>query len=170
VLCFWELTRRDSVAEVILAVYTAFTVLVLLGWGAYKVQRLARRSIKLHKSPAYILYSNLESLNKWGFLYVPFKATMYFFIIPVLVYLLTKGLFIALGQNHGTVQASGLVGLEFLLLLGVCIMRPYMDKKTNVFNISIAVVNFVNAFIYLFFTGIFHVPVSTSKSSAHSYV
>jgi hypothetical protein len=154
------MTRRDSTAEVILAVYTTIAVLALLGWGAYKVQQLARRSIRLHKSPAYILYSNLESLNKWGFLYVPFKATMYFFIIPVLLYLLAKGLFIALGQNHGTIQASGLVGLEFLLLLGVCILRPYMDKKTNAFNISVAVVNFVNAFIFLFFTGVFHVPVS----------
>jgi hypothetical protein len=137
--------------------------MVLLGWGAYKVQRLARRSIKLHKSPAYILYSNLESLNKWGFLYVPFKATMYFFIIPVLLYLFAKGLFIALGQNHGTVQAIGLVVLEFIMLIGVCVMHPYMDKKTNAFNISIAVVNFVNALILLFFTGIFHVPVSTTR-------
>jgi len=88
---------------------------------------------------------------------------MYFFIIPVLLYMLTKGLFIALGQKHGTTQAIGLVVLEFVLLVAVCIMRPYMDKKTNAFNISISVVNFVNTLILLFFTGIFHVPVSHSQ-------
>lgn len=161
VICFWELTKRDSPAEVVLAVTAVLSVLIILSWGALKVQKLARRSIKLHKNPAYILYSNLESLNKWGFLYIPFKATQYAFIIPILVHVLAKGLFVALGQNHGLVQAIGILILELVLLITLVVLRPYMDKKTNAFNVSIAAVNFVNAILLLFFTGVFRVHVSS---------
>jgi hypothetical protein len=160
ILCFWELTKRDSSAEVVLAISTVLTMIVILGWAALKVWRIASRSIKMHKNPAYILYSDPKALNKWGFLYVQFKATMYYFIIPLLFYTLVKGLLLAFGQGNGTAQAIGLVIIEAALLITISIMRPYMDKKTNAFNISIAAVNFFNVLLLLFFTGIFNVPVS----------
>lgn len=162
VLCFWEITKRDSAAEVVLAVSTVVTMLVILVWAALKVWRIAQRSIKLHKNPAYILYSDPKALNKWGFLYVQFKATMYYFIAPVLLYLLVKGMFVGLGQGGGIAQAIGFVILDAAMLIAVSVMRPYMDKKTNAFNISIAAVNFFNALLLLFFTGIFNLPVSHS--------
>jgi len=112
----------------------------------------------MHKNPAYILYSDPKALNKWGFLYVQFKATMYYFIVPLLLYTLVKGLLIAFGQGNGTAQAITLVIIEAALLIAISIMRPYMDKKTNAFNISIAVVNFFNVLLLLFFTGIFNLP------------
>ncbi|TLD29424.1 putative duf907 domain protein [Venturia nashicola] len=158
VLCFWELTRRDSPAETALAVCTIITVVALLSWGAYNVWNRARRSIALHNNPAYILFSDTAILNKWGFLYVQFKATMYFFIIVTLLHTLAKALFIAFGQGRGTVQAVGLLVLELILLVAVCVMRPFMDKKTNGVNISIAVINFINVVLLLFFSNIFGVP------------
>ena len=105
VLCFWEFTRDDSGAEIVLAIFTIFSMLFILGWAASKVIRLARRSISMHKNPAYILYSDPVSLNKWGFLYVQFKASAYWFIIVALAYILIKGLFVALAQGSGTAQA-----------------------------------------------------------------
>lgn len=160
VLCFWELTRRDSAAEVALAVFTIFTMLAVLGWASSKVIRLARRSIAMHKNPAYILYSDPVSLNKWGFLYVQFKATAYYFIVPWLVYILVKGLFIATAQGSGVAQAVALVVIEAAFLIVVCVLRPYMDKKTNGFNIAICVINFLSAIFLLVFSGIFGQPVS----------
>jgi hypothetical protein len=160
ILCFWELTKRDSPALVVLAISTIVTMMVILGWAALKVWRIAKRSIKMHKNPAYILYSDPKALNKWGFLYVQFKATMYYFIVPILLYTLIKGLFIGFGQGNGTAQAIGLVIVEAALLITISIMRPYMDRKTNAFNISIAAVNFFNVLLLLFFTGIFNIPVS----------
>lgn len=158
VLCFWELTKRDSAGEVVLAVFTVFTMIAVLAWASLKVIRLARRSVSMHKNPAYILYSDPVSLNKWGFLYVQFKATAYYFIIPVLTYVLIKGLFIALAQNNGNLQAIALVVIEAIYLIVVCILRPYMDKKTNAFNIAICVINFLGAIFLLVFTGIFDQP------------
>ncbi|KAI6899761.1 TRP-domain-containing protein, partial [Hortaea werneckii] len=158
VLCFWEFTRNDSSAEMVLAVFTIFTMLAILAWASSKVIRLARRSIAMHKNPAYILYSDPVSLNKWAFLYVQFKATAYYFVVPVLVYILIKGLFVALAQGNGTVQAIALVIIEACFLILVCVMRPYMDKKTNAFNISIAVINFISSIFLLVFTRIFDQP------------
>lgn len=90
VLCLWEFTRVDSAAEVVLAVIMFLSVVAALGWAALKVLRLAKRSVIMHKNPAYILYSDPTCLNKWGFLYVQYRATAYYFIVPFLGYISIK--------------------------------------------------------------------------------
>lgn len=164
VLCFWELTQRDSSAEVVLAISTIFTMIIILSWASLKVWRIARRSISMHQNPGYILYSDPKALNKWGFLYVQFKASMYYFIVVVLGYIMVKGMFIALAQKSGTLQAVALVIIEAVFLITISIMRPYMDKKTNGFNISIASMNLFNVILLLFFSQIFNLPVSYSSN------
>ncbi|KAI9828828.1 MAG: hypothetical protein M1819_006535 [Sarea resinae] len=158
VLCLWEFTQVDSAAEVVLAIFFFAVMSLALLWASFKVIRIAKRSTVMHKNPAYILYSDPAALNKWGFLYVQFRATAYYFIIPLLVYVLIKGMFLAFGQGSGTVQAIGFLVIEGVFLIGVCIYRPYMDKKTNAFNISIAAINFLNSVFLLVFTAIFNQP------------
>jgi hypothetical protein len=168
-LSFWELTQRDSAGIVVLAILTMLTMIGILGWASSKVVRIAQRSIAMHKNPAYILYSDPVALNKWGFLYVQFKAAAYWFIIPWLGYLLVKAMFIGLAQKSGKAQAIALILIELALLVGVCVLRPWMDKKTNGFNIAIAAVNFVSAFFLLMFTEIFGQPVSHIISHCKSH-
>ena len=165
VLCLWEITKRDSAAEVVLALFFLVSMTTALVWAALKVWRIAKRSVNMHKNPAYILYSDPSCLNKWGFLYVQFRATAYYFILPSLVYIFVKALFIGLAQANGTVQAIGLVVIEAAVLIGVSILRPWMDKKTNGFNIAIAAVNFLNVIFLLIFTAIFNQPVSPSVTT-----
>lgn len=112
----------------------------------------------MHKNPAYMLYSDPKCLNKWGFLYVQFRATAYYFIIPLLAYVLVKAIFIAFAQGAPIVQAIALVIIEAVFLIGVCVLRPWMDKKTNIFNISIAAINFLNVVFLLIFTSVFGQP------------
>jgi len=176
-LSFWELTQRDSAGLVVLAILTMLTMIGILAWASSKVVRIAQRSIAMHKNPAYILYSDPIALNKWGFLYVQFKAAAYWFIIPWLVYLLIKAMFVGLAQSSGKAQAIALILIEAGLLIGVSVLRPWMDKKTNGFNIAIAAVNFLSAFFLLMFTEIFNQPVSTQTftiwslltNTAHRY-
>lgn len=168
VLCFWELTVRDSAGEVVLAIFTLVTMISILAWASSKVVRIAQRSIAMHKNPAYILYSDPVALNKWGFLYVQFKAAMYYFIIPSLVYILIKSMFVGLAQGSGTAQAISLVVIELALLVGVSVLRPYMDKKTNGFNIAIAAINFLSSIFLLVFTEVFKQPVSQFHHTCHS--
>lgn len=160
ILCLWELVHADSAGEQALAVVTLATVIIMLAWACGKVWRLAKRSISMHKNPAYILYSDPVCLHKWGFLYVQFKATAYWFIMPWLGFLFIIACFIAFAQSSPITQAIGLLVVNAGFLIGLSILRPYMDKKTNAFNISIAAVNFISAIFLLFFTNIFGLPVS----------
>lgn len=162
VLCFWELIQRDSAGEIALAIVTIVSVIVLLAYACLKVVMIANRSITMHKNPAYILYSDPVSLHKWGFLYVQFKATAYWYIIPILGFTLVLGLFLAFAQASGITQAIGFLVIDAAVLVAVSILRPYMDKRTNSINIAIAAVNFVSAIFLLFFTEIFGLPVSLS--------
>lgn len=158
ILCLWEFTQVDSPAEVVLAIFFFFGMTFTLGWATWKVIRIAKRSVHLHKNPAYILYSDPAALNKWGFLYVQFRATAYYFILPTLMYSLIKGMFIALGQGSGTVQGIALLLIEAAALISASVIRPWMDKSTNAFNISIAAINFINSVFLLVFTNIFGQP------------
>ena len=160
VLCLWELTTNDSAGAMVLAVFFFLSFLGILGWASFKVIHIARRSVSLHKNPAYILYSDPATLNRWGFLYVQFRASAYYFIVPLLVYTLVKAMFIAFGQNSGKAQAFALLIIELAYLVAVSMMRPWMDNRTNIFNISICAINFINVIFLIVFTGIFNSKVS----------
>lgn len=158
VLCLWELTQGDSPAEMVLAVFFFLGILVSLSWAAFNVIRMARRSIALHKNPAYALYSDTHALNKWGFLYIQYRASAYYFIVPVLIHTLIKAIFVAFAQKSGVAQAVALIIIEVTALIATSVLRPYMDKSTNAFNITICVVNFLNAIFLLIFTDVFDQP------------
>ncbi|KAL5343772.1 hypothetical protein BJX70DRAFT_385460 [Aspergillus crustosus] len=158
ILCMWEFTRTDSPAEVVLAVVMLISILAALGWASFKVISLAKRSIALHKNPAYILYSDPTCLNKWGFLYVQYRATAYYFVIPTLGYLFVKGMFIGLAQPAPVVQSISYVIIEAGMLIAVSVLRPWMDKKTNIYNITIAAIQFLNSIFLLFFVNVFNQP------------
>ena len=158
ILCLWEFTKADSPAEVTLAVIFFFGMTATLGWGAFKVVMIGRRSNAMHKNPAYMLYSDPTSLNRWGFLYIQFRATAYYYIIPTLLYILVKGMFVALGQRSGTAQAIGLLIIEAGVLVAASVLKPWMDKSTNTVNISICSINLFNAVCLIFYSDIFGQP------------
>lgn len=158
ILCLWELTQIDSPALAILAVVFFLAITITLAWGSSKVIRIARRSISMHRNPAYILFSDPQALNKWGFLYIQFRASAYYFVVPVLGYILIKAMFVAFGQKAGLAQAIGFLILEIAALIACSVMRPWMDKSTNSFNIAIYSVNFVNAICLLIFSDVFGAP------------
>lgn len=158
ILPLWELTRIDSGGEAALAVLFLFGLTGVLVWGSSMVIRTAQRSVTMYRNPAYILYSDPRTLNKWGFLYIQFRASAYYYIVPCLTYIMVKSLFIAFGQKNGTVQSVALLVIEAAALVGASVMRPWMDKPTNSFNIAIYVVNFLNAVCILIFTNVLGVP------------
>ncbi|KAH8881545.1 TRP-domain-containing protein [Thozetella sp. PMI_491] len=158
ILCLWEFTQNDSAAEMVLAVFFFFGMSITLGWAASKVIRIARRSVAMHRNPAYILFSDPQALNKWGFLYVQFRASAYYFIVPVLGYTVVKGMLVAFAQKSGIAQAVGFIIVEAAALITASVLRPWMDKSTNSFNIAICVINFLNAIFLLIFTDVFNQP------------
>lgn len=164
VLSLWELTRRDSAAEVILAILMLLSMSAILLWAAFNVHRLAKRSVAMHQNPAYILYSNPKFLHTWGFLYVSYRATAYYWVFPTLFYIFIKGAFIGLSQSSPITLTIGLLCIETINLIFSSVFRPWMDKKTNTFNIAICAVHFVNAVFLLMFTSVFDQPVRSHSA------
>ncbi|KAE8353270.1 hypothetical protein BDV28DRAFT_165048 [Aspergillus coremiiformis] len=158
ILCLWEFTQRDSPAELILAAVMLMTTTFAIGLAAQRVAFLAKKSVKLYQNAAYILYTDPSCLNKWGFLYVQYQAKAYYFIIPALAYIIVKATFISLSQQAPVVQTIALVIIEASMLITVSILRPWMNKKTDIYNISIAAINVVNAIFLLIFSNIFSQP------------
>ncbi|KAE8394338.1 hypothetical protein BDV23DRAFT_179820 [Aspergillus alliaceus] len=158
ILSLWEFTQRDSPAELLLAAVMLLTTTFAIGFATYKVASLARQSVKLYRNPAYILYTDPSCLNKWGFLYVQYQAKAYYFILPAFAYMIAKIMFISLSQPAPVVQTIALVIIEAFMLITVSILRPWMNKKTDIYNISIAAVNLVNAIFLLIFSNIFSQP------------
>ncbi|GIJ97943.1 hypothetical protein Aspvir_000050 [Aspergillus viridinutans] len=158
IFCLWEFTQHDSPAEIVIAAIVLASIIGALVWAAVKIILLMRKSISMHRNPAYVLYSDTTCLNRWGFLYVQYRATAASFVLVMIGYLFVKALFISLGQSVPIVQTVALLVIEGLMLIGVSIVRPWMDKRTNTYNIAIAAVNFLNAILVLFFSGVFDQP------------
>lgn len=163
-LSLWEFTSRESAATTIDAVVMYAVLLATLCYATVKVILLARNSTNLFKNPAYILYGNPEVLDRWGFLYVQFRAAAYWFLVPLLGYSFIKSAVIGLGQSNGKVQAVFVFAVEILYLVLICWIRPYMDKSMNIFNISIVVISFVNSICFLFFSQLFGKKADVASS------
>ncbi|KAI8665681.1 hypothetical protein LRP88_03812 [Fusarium phalaenopsidis] len=153
ILSVWEFTQADSPALVLLAVFYFLGMLLILVTAAFTIIRLAA-----FKNPTYSLFADSSVLNKWGFLYIQFRASGYYFIVPLIAYILVKGFFIALGQHNGDLQAIALVVIEAAPMITSTVMLPYMDKSTNSLNIAIYVLNFLNAICLVLLTNVFGMP------------
>ncbi|CRK17249.1 hypothetical protein BN1723_002397 [Verticillium longisporum] len=158
IFCFWEFTQADSAAIVVLCVFLLFGSMLVLGVAAVRIITIGRNSKAVHRSAAYQLFSNQEYLQIWGFLYVPFRATAYYYILPLLVHTVVKAAIIAFGQHNGVAQAICLIIVEAVALAAASLLRPWMAKSINVLNIAICSVNFVNAIFLFLLTNKFDAP------------
>ncbi|KAJ5748684.1 uncharacterized protein N7511_010380 [Penicillium nucicola] len=158
VLCLWELVEKDSAAEIVLAITMWLVTTAVLAFAAFKIFQRAIRSKQQHNTPAYTLYSDPATLNKWGFLYIYYRAPVYWFLVPTLVYIIIKGMLVAFGQSNGLAQSIVLLILELAMMLAIGIIKPFMTKGANVFAIIGAVLNSLNAIFFLVFSNVFSQP------------
>ncbi|KAJ5163246.1 TRP-like family [Penicillium coprophilum] len=158
VLCLWELTRRDSAAEIVLAITMWLVTTAVLAFAAFKVFQRALRSKQQHNTPAYTLYSDPATLSQWGFLYIYYRAPVYYFLVPTLVYTIVKGMVIAFAQPSPVAQSIVLLILELCMMLATAIIKPFMSKGANVVAITAGVLNSLNTIFLLVFSDVFDQP------------
>lgn len=169
VMCIWELTTRDSTGTSVIAVFMLIICVALLGYACIRVIIMGRHSVRQYKNPAYLLFGDGEFLNRFGFIYVQFRADHYWFIGISLVYIFLKSLFVAVLQKQGQAQSIIVFAIELIYCVILCWKRPFMDKRTNVFNIIISVINTINALFFCFFSNIFKQPAVVSSVMAVVY-
>jgi len=160
VLSLWELNHRDSPAATVLAIFFFITMTTTLGWACYKILMIGKHSSILDPTlgPAYTLYSDPAALNRWGYLYVQFRTERYYHIVPLLIYILAKSVVIAFAQTAGVAQSLIVLFIELAYLVVVCRLRPFLDRRTNIVNIAIVLVNFLNGIFVMVFSGVTRGP------------
>jgi hypothetical protein len=158
VLCMWELYHHDSAAEIVLAICLWLVMSAVLGYATFKVWQRARVARTMKQNPAYSLYSDPACLTKWGFIYTNYKATSYYFMFPLLAYVIVKGMVIAFAQGNPLAQSIVLLIVEAAFMIATIVLRPYMDRPANGFSITIAVLNFINSIFILIFSDVFDQP------------
>lgn len=168
-MCLWELTTRDSAGTVVIAVFLLIISAGLLFQAAVRVFLLGRESVRNFKNPAYLLYGDANFLNKFGFIYVQYRADCYYWVPVSLVYVLLKSLFVAVMQRRGQVQSLLVMVIEIIYFVAICVIRPFMDKRTNIFNIFISLINAINALFFTFFSNVYKQPHVVSSVMAVVY-
>ena len=162
VLSFWEFTRNDSPAVVLIACLFFLLPTALMVLAAYRTISFARRSIRERDNPAALLFGDERVLHRYGFFYTMFKAKFYWWNIVVLSYIFVKAAFIGFSQGSGKLQALVIWFADLAYVIGLCYYRPYLDKRTNIINICISVVTVLNSFLFLFFSDLFGQPYKVS--------
>lgn len=165
-LSIWEFTQRDSPAVVVDAVVMLIVITGLLLYGTTRVLIKGRESLRLYKNPAYLLFGDTNFLNRYGFLYTQFRADAFWWLLPFLMYSFLRSLFVAVLQEYGKAQAMVIFILELAYFGCLCWIRPYLDKRTNIFNIAIHVVTLINSLFFLFFSNLFKQPAVVSSVMA----
>ncbi|CAN3372232.1 hypothetical protein DIURU_004233 [Diutina rugosa] len=169
VMCIWQFFERDSAGTVVLSAFLLGIWIILLVQAAGRVVMMGRQSVREFKNPAYLLFGDGKFLNKFGFIYVQYRADKYWWIAISLIYIVLKSLFVAVLQNQGKPQALIVFIIELIYCVAVCVFRPFMDKRTNAFNITIAIINTINALFFAFFSNIFTQPAVVSSVMAIVY-
>jgi hypothetical protein len=154
----WELYHHDSAAEIVLAISLWLVMSAVLGYATFKVWQRARVARTMKQNPAYSLYSDPACVTKWGFIYTNYKATSYYFMFPLLAYVIAKGMVIAFAQSNPLAQSIVLLIVEAAFMIATIVLRPYMDRPANGFSITIAVLNFINSIFILVFSDVFNQP------------
>ncbi|CCD26374.1 flavin adenine dinucleotide transporter FLC2 NDAI_0H02000 [Naumovozyma dairenensis CBS 421] len=165
-LTIWEFTQVDSPAVIVDAVFIFIIITALLIYGTVRVFIKGRESLRLYKNAAYLLYSDSNFLNRYGFLYVQFRADAFWWLLPMLSYSFLRSLFVAVLQEQGKAQAMVIFVIELIFFVCLCWIRPYLDKRTNIFNIAIHLVNLINSIFFLFFSNLFKQPPIVSSVMA----
>ena len=159
-MCLWELNQRDSPAAAVLAACFFVSMAGTLGWACYRILTIGKHSSILDptRGPAYTLYSDPAALNRWGYLYAQFHTERYYHIVPLLIYILAKSLVIAFAQTAGIAQSFIILIIELAYLIIICILRPFLDERTNIVNIGVAAINFLNGILVMVFSGVTKAP------------
>ncbi|KIL65850.1 hypothetical protein M378DRAFT_104287 [Amanita muscaria Koide BX008] len=137
IFVFYQWTLKDSWLSILLSVFTFLGVLALVIYPVISTLRLA-----LNFYPSSI-YSERRFYAAHGPLYARYRVSRFYFFAPTLLAILLKSIFVAFAKDRGDVQVAGIIAIEGLLLLSLCLLRPFRTRSEDVFSIIQAAVRFL---------------------------
>ncbi|EEB09462.1 Trp-like ion channel Pkd2 [Schizosaccharomyces japonicus yFS275] len=158
VLSMWEIYTRDSTGAAILGMYIIVDIAILLLWAFIRtVQAVRKMGPFLHNEAVYNLYSDIQHLMRWGFMYVPYKVRYFFFALPILIVSLVDAMFIGFGQGHPVVQGIARFVISIIVFLVYLVLRPFATKHMNAMHCGIAFMGLVSGVFILIMCEAFEV-------------
>ncbi|KAJ1333299.1 Transient receptor potential (TRP) ion channel [Microdochium nivale] len=156
----FQFTHGDSwaaqtLAGVTLALFTG--VLAFFTWKIWKITRKLKES----EGTTAGLYEDKATWVKYSLFYESYKKDYWWIFVPVILYMLSKGLVMASLRGSGMAQTIGLIVVEALMLGVLLWNRPFERKSSNVINIAIQVVRVLSVVCILVFVDQLGISQST---------
>lgn len=152
IMSSWEFTKCDSPAVMFLSVILLLLIITSMLRVAYQTTRMARNSLLSKGNYESLLFDDESFVARFGFFYSMFKPRYHWWNIYSLLTLFIKSFIIGLGQKSGKSQSLGFFVLDLVYLLNVLVLTPYLDIPTNIINIFISSVIFLNSLMFCFFS------------------
>lgn len=160
IYCVYQFSQGDSWAAQTLAGVTLAIFTGILLFFSFKIWSTARK-LKQAEGDASGLYDKKEVWIKYSHFYESYKKDYWWLFMPIIVYMLAKGIVIAAGNGHGLAQASIHLGIEAAMLVLLLWKRPFERKSGNVINIIIQVVRVLSIVCILVFVERFGIAQTT---------
>ncbi|KAI0312573.1 hypothetical protein OF83DRAFT_1066962 [Amylostereum chailletii] len=140
---FYQWTQKDSWLADFIAAITFVGILGGVGYSAYRVLFVARRS-----SP-FVLYEDLPALAP---LYDEYRTPRYYFFVVPLASIFIRSIFIAFAKDSSMAQVILMTIAEFFHFLALCVLRPGKRRRADVLSIYLAVTRLVCTGLLIAFT------------------
>ncbi len=129
IFALWQFHIGDSKLAIFFAVFAILLTLVPLATmfilSIFKNRRLSSTAPTI--SPLYTSYRWFHSV---GVLYRPYRERFHFFwFAPLVLAMIARGGFIALGPENARAQVIGNVVVEAIVLVAILACRPHKDRK-----------------------------------------
>lgn len=159
-ISLYQFTKGDSWAAKTLAGVTLALFTAILAFFSYKIWSTARK-LKQAEGDSSGLYENKSIWVKYSLFYESYKKDYWWIFVPVIVYLLAKGVAIAVMDGSGMAQTISSLVIEALMLGLLLWSRPFERKSSNVINIMIQVVRVLSVVCILVFVEEFGIRQTT---------
>lgn len=156
----YQFTHGDSWAAMTLAGVTLALFTGILLFFTFKIWYVTRK-LKESEGDASGLYENKEIWVKYSLFYEAYKKSYWWAFVPVILYMLSKGIVTASLDGAGMPQTIGLTIVETLMLGVLLWNRPYERRSSNMVNIAIQVVRVLSILCILVFVEQFGISQST---------
>ncbi|KAH7031351.1 uncharacterized protein B0I36DRAFT_243557 [Microdochium trichocladiopsis] len=156
----YQFTHGDSWAAMTLAGVTLGLFTGILGFFTFKIWWITRK-LKESEGDTAGLYEDKDTWVKYSLFYEAYKKSYWWVFVPVILYMLSKGLVMAALDGSGMSQTIGLLIVEALMLGVLLWNRPFERKSSNIINIAIQVVRVLSVVCILVFVDQFGISQST---------
>ena len=129
IFALWQFYIGDSKLAIFFAVLSILLTLAPLP-TVFAFSILKSRRISPTAPSTSPLYTSYRWFHSIGVLYRPYRQSFHFFwFIPLVLAMIVRAAFIALGPDNAWAQVIGNIVMEFIVLVALLACRPHKDRK-----------------------------------------